>query len=124
RRDLPGYPGRAYQAPHLHARRRLQRGCRVSIRRRRDSEDRPADVQAGPAMSGLPRTALAMLLLALAWWSPRAEALTTCTASSTLLAFGSTDGAAGKDTTAGVVVTCSTTAISLLSTVRVRMCLN
>lgn len=53
-----------------------------------------------------------------------ARAATTCTASATPLAFGTVTGASSVDNTATVTITCNTTGLSLLSTVRVRMCLN
>ena len=65
-----------------------------------------------------------ILILLLLCPTHEATAATTCTASSTALAFGPTAGTAHADTTATVTITCNTTAVSLLSTVRVRMCLN
>lgn len=79
-------------------------------------------------MSRLPRFSpiliLILILLLLLFPAHEAAALTTCSASSTSLAFGPTAGTANADTTATVTITCNTTAVSLLSTVRVRMCLN
>lgn len=79
-------------------------------------------------MSRLPRFSpiliLALILLMLLFPAHEAAALTTCSASSTPLAFGPTAGTANTDTTAAVTITCNTTAVSLFSTVRVRMCLN
>lgn len=70
------------------------------------------------------RSSSILALLLLLFPAYEAAALTTCTAGSTPLAFGATDGTANADNTATVTVTCNTTAVSLLSTVRVRMCLN
>lgn len=65
------------------------------------------------------------LLLGLALYpAQRAQAATTCQATSTNLAFGPVTGAASVDATATVTVTCQTTALSLLAVARVRMCLN
>lgn len=66
----------------------------------------------------------ALLLAVLAYWPIPAAALTNCSVSSTPLAFGATSGGANVDTAANLVVTCTTSAVSLLSTVRIRMCLN
>lgn len=70
--------------------------------------------------------ALAPILagIALAAWATPAAALTTCTASATPLAFGSVAGTAPVDANGTVSITCSTTAVSLLSVIRLRMCLN
>lgn len=53
-----------------------------------------------------------------------AHAETTCTASSTGLAFGPVTGASAVDTTGQVTITCTTTAIQIAASVRVRACLN
>lgn len=76
-------------------------------------------------MRRLPRAYWTLILILLLLCpAHEATAATTCTASSTALAFGPTAGTANADTTATVTITCNTTAVSLLSTVRVRMCLN
>ncbi|MET0328587.1 MAG: spore coat U domain-containing protein [Luteimonas sp.] len=66
------------------------------------------------------------LAAGLAWLgAPRvAEAATLCTASATPLAFGSVSGSAPVDVDGTVTVNCQTFAVALLSTIRVRMCLN
>src|SRR5690606_24523107 len=75
-------------------------------------------------MSDFFRLVFALALAAMGCWPTHAKALTTCTADSTALAFGTVDGSTARDTTGTIVVTCTTTAVSLLSRVRVRMCLN
>ncbi|TDK26081.1 spore coat U domain-containing protein [Luteimonas aestuarii] len=70
---------------------------------------------------------LAASLLALAalyGMAGDADAVTTCTASTTPLSSGTVTGAANVDTTALVTVNCTTTGLSALATARVRMCLN
>jgi len=67
---------------------------------------------------------IALLLALLCWPAQRAQAATTCTASAGNLAFGSVNGAANADTTAGITITCNTTGLLVLAQVRVRMCLN
>ena len=52
------------------------------------------------------------------------QAATSCTATATPLNFGTVTGAADVDNSATVNVTCNTGALTLLATVRVRMCLN
>ena len=68
--------------------------------------------------------AVLLLLAALSSLPAPARAATTCTASSTPLSFGTTDGSGNVDTTATVTVECDTFGLSLLATARVRMCLN
>ncbi|MCF7222654.1 Csu type fimbrial protein [Marilutibacter chinensis] len=82
-------------------------------------------IAAGRAMSRVRATASALLLPAVLSWLPfSALATTTCTASSTPLSFGTTDGTGNVDSTATVTVECNTFGLSLLATARVRMCLN
>ncbi|QDH70623.1 Csu type fimbrial protein [Marilutibacter alkalisoli] len=66
----------------------------------------------------------ALLLFALLWLPAPAQAVTTCTASSTALNFGTVTGTGNVDSTAVVTVVCNTSGLSLLATARVRMCLN
>jgi spore coat protein U-like protein len=67
---------------------------------------------------------LALLAMVLLWYPGHAQAATTCTATTTPLSFGPVTGESTVDATASVTVTCQTTGLSLLSTIRVRMCLN
>lgn len=69
----------------------------------------------------------ALILAGCAAWlgMPRhAIAATTCTASATPLTFGSVAGTTPIDADGTVTVTCQTFGVTLLSAVRVRMCLN
>jgi spore coat protein U-like protein len=68
--------------------------------------------------------AIALLLASLCWPAQRAQATTTCSASTTPLSFGTVTGATNVDNTAVVTITCNTFGLSLLATARVRMCLN
>ncbi|RNF84911.1 Csu type fimbrial protein [Montanilutibacter psychrotolerans] len=80
-------------------------------------------------MNPLPRAIgrlLGALLLAALWWClpAPAQAATSCNTTPTPLSFGTVTGAANVDNTATVGITCSTSGLTLLATVRVRMCLN
>ncbi|WP_149193850.1 Csu type fimbrial protein [Luteimonas suaedae] len=66
---------------------------------------------------------LALTLVGLYCAPPSAEAATTCTASTTPLAFGTVTGAANADSNGSVTITCNTFGLSLAAGVRVRMCL-
>ncbi|MEZ0471938.1 spore coat U domain-containing protein [Luteimonas salinilitoris] len=66
---------------------------------------------------------LALALVGLYWAPPSAEAATTCTTSTTPLAFGTVTGAANADSNGSVTITCNTFGLSLAAGVRVRMCL-
>ncbi|WP_043689762.1 Csu type fimbrial protein [Luteimonas huabeiensis] len=68
--------------------------------------------------------ALAGLAATAGGWPQPAAAATSCTASATPLAFGTVSGASPVDTAATVTVSCSTFGVTLLSVIRLRMCLN
>ncbi|MCD9031468.1 spore coat U domain-containing protein [Luteimonas sp. Y-2-2-4F] len=59
-----------------------------------------------------------------AGWPRPAAAATSCTSSAAPLAFGTVSGASPADTASTVTVSCSTTAVTLLSVIRLRMCLH
>lgn len=68
--------------------------------------------------------AAAILALAGLYCVPRSvEAATSCTASTTPLAFGAVTGAGNADSNGTVAITCNTSGLLALATVRVRMCL-
>ncbi|MBO9880013.1 spore coat U domain-containing protein [Xanthomonas sp. D-109] len=71
-----------------------------------------------------PLALTALLLAAVALLPQRAAATTTCTAQATAASFGTLSDTAATDTTAQILVTCQTGAISVLGTIYVRMCLN
>ncbi|MBO9827310.1 spore coat protein U domain-containing protein [Xanthomonas sp. A2111] len=71
-----------------------------------------------------PMALTALLLAAVALLPQRAAATTTCTAQATAASFGTLSDTAATDTTAQILVTCQTGAISVLGTIYVRMCLN
>lgn len=68
----------------------------------------------------------ALALLAATWLLavPRAEAATTCTATSPTLAFGTVSPSGNTDVQANFSVTCNTFGLSLLARARVTMCLS
>lgn len=65
---------------------------------------------------------LALLLAACALWTPAAQAATSCSATSTSVAFGTVSTSGTTDVAATFNVTCTSNAF--LSNVKVRMCLN
>ena len=68
-------------------------------------------------------TPLALLLALLAWWSP-ARAATSCVVTTTpTLAFGTVTGTAQVTTNTSVTVTCTTTGLQLLSSVKMAVCI-
>lgn len=70
------------------------------------------------------RGVLMCLLSAAAFvWSPRAQATTVCTATTTPLVFPAA-GIAPSESTATVTITCNTFALSVVAYARVRMCLS
>lgn len=66
----------------------------------------------------------ALVLLMLLAWPPAAQADTTCTAAATTMAFGniSNTAAAATPSTMGITITCSTSGLTVLADVRVRLC--
>lgn len=69
-----------------------------------------------------PRALLILLLTFAAFFAPRAEAATSCSAASTSLNFGTVSLTVPTDVSATFQVTCST--FGLLANIKVRMCLN
>lgn len=71
------------------------------------------------------RLLFAMLLLAAGTaFVPAAKAATTCTATSSTLAFGTVSTTGNTDVTTTFNVTCSTFGLALFANAKVRMCLN
>ncbi len=79
-------------------------------------------------MTAFPKSAqliaVLLLLASLSWAPQQARAATSCTASTTPLAFGTVTGNAAVNSTATVSITCTTLGLVALAQVRVRMCLN
>lgn len=71
-----------------------------------------------------PSWILASVLLLLVTWAPQVRADTTCTAVASQVAFGNISNMAAAATPAsmGVQITCSTSGLTLLANVRVRLC--
>lgn len=67
---------------------------------------------------------LAVLLLLASWLPMTAMADTTCTATSTPLAFGATSGGSDAVTSGSVTVNCSSLGLNVLAVAKIRMCLH